>query len=374
MSKKELTCPTNITQSDPLLKIFRSMAVDALLITDLKNIRYFTGFTGSSAVCLYTKRGGFFITDFRYKEQAEKEIGGRRSEVRGQNWEIIIHKNKTLALRKVINKLHIKRIAFEPSISYELFENLKRRGLSTFSLKKALLRLREIKSPDEVAKIKEATRRAEEAFLKVKELIRPGISEIDIAVELEYQLKKLGSRHLPFEVIVASGENSAMPHAKATTRKIMPGDLVLIDWGGEAEGYFSDMTRTFLIKNSRDNSFQEKKNIYHIVKNAQQEALKAISPGVLTNIIDQKARHYIEKRGYGKAFGHSTGHGVGLDIHELPVISQTVKEKLKPGMVFTVEPGIYITGIGGVRIEDMVCITDNGVEILTHLPKGLEEL
>jgi Xaa-Pro aminopeptidase len=300
---------------DPLFKLLRLRTVDALLITDLKNIRYFTGFTGSSAICLYTKKGGFFITDFRYKEQAEKEIGGR-------NWEIIIHKNKTQALKKVINKLRIKKIAFEPSISYEFFENLKRLGLNTFSLKKALLRLREIKSPDEVAKIKEATRRAEEAFLKVKELIRPGISEIDIAVELEYQLKKLGSRHLPFEVIVASGENSAMPHAKATTRKIMPGDLVLIDWGGEAEGYFSDMTRTFLVKTS-NHSYPEKKRIYHIVKDAQEEALRAIAPGVFTNIIDQKARHYIQKKGYGKSFGHSTGHGVGLDIHELPVISLT---------------------------------------------------
>jgi len=370
MSKKEFTF---VHQKNPLLKILRSMAIDAILITDLKNIRYFTGFTGSSAVCLYTKNGGFFITDFRYKEQAEKEIGGQRSEVRGQNWEIIIHKNKTLALRKIINKLHIKRIAFEPSISYELFENLKRRGLYTFSLKKALLRLREIKSPDEVAKIKEAVRRAEEAFLKVKELIRPGISEIDIAVELEYQLKKLGSRHLPFDVIVASGENSSMPHAKTTTRKIMPGDLVLIDWGGEAEGYFSDMTRTFLIKTS-NNSSLEKKKIYHIVKDAQEEALRAIAPGVFTNIIDQKARHYIQKKGYGRSFGHSTGHGVGLDIHELPVISLTVKEKIKPGMVFTVEPGIYISGIGGVRIEDMVYVTENNLEVLTHLPKELEEL
>jgi len=358
---------------DPLFKLLRLRTVDALLITDLKNIRYFTGFTGSSAICLYTKKGGFFITDFRYKEQAEKEIGGRRSEVGGQNWEIIIHKNKTQALRSIINKLHVKRIAFEPSAPYEVFEGLKRLGLYTFSLKKALLRLREIKSPDEVAKIKEATRRAEEAFLKVKELIRPGISEIDIAVELEYQLKKLGSRHLPFEVIVASGENSAMPHAKATTRKIMPGDLVLIDWGGEAEGYFSDMTRTFLVKTS-NHSYPEKKRIYHIVKDAQEEALRAIAPGVFTNIIDQKARHYIQKKGYGKSFGHSTGHGVGLDIHELPVISLTVKEKIKPGMVFTVEPGIYISGIGGVRIEDMVYVTENGLEVLTHLPKELEEL
>ncbi len=371
MSERTITYATNELR-DPLFKLLRLRTVDALLITDLKNIRYFTGFTGSSAVCLYTKRGGFFITDFRYKEQAEKELVANNV-TSATKWEIIIHKNKTQALRSIINKLHVKRIAFEPSISYEVFEGLKRLGLYTFSLKKALLRLREIKSPDEVAKIKEATRRAEEAFLKVKELIRPGISEIDIAVEMEYQLKKLGSRHLPFEVIVASGENSAMPHAKATTRKIMPGDLVLIDWGGEAEGYFSDMTRTFLIKTS-NNSSPEKKKIYHIVKDAQEEALRAITPGVFANIIDQRARHYIQKKGYGKAFGHSTGHGVGLDIHELPVISETVKEKLKPGMVFTVEPGIYITGIGGVRIEDMVWVTEKGSEILTHLPKGLEEL
>ncbi len=349
---------------DRLKKIKNALRIDAILITDLKNIRYFTGFTGSSAICLYTGKENFFITDFRYKEQSKKEV---------KDWDIIIEKKKFSGLKKLVAKMNLKRLGFEPAISYDNFQSLKKLNLRLIPLKKHLHKFREIKTPQEIEKIKRAIKRAEEGFLRIKELIKPGIMERDIAIELEYQIKKLGSGDLPFEVIVASGENSAMPHARSSMRKISPGDLVVIDWGAEAEGYFSDMTRTFLIKPaSDDTSFEEKRKIYHIVKRAQEEALMAVRPGISTTEIDKKARQYIEKEGYGKAFGHSTGHGVGLDIHELPVISMTGRERLKPGMVFTVEPGIYLNSLGGVRIEDMISVTEDGSAILTSLPKEPE--
>ncbi|MFN3740166.1 MAG: M24 family metallopeptidase [Thermodesulfovibrionales bacterium] len=349
---------------DRLKKIKNSLHVDAILLTDLKNIRYFTGFTGSSAICLYTGKANFFITDFRYKEQSEKEVKG---------WDIIIEKKKFSGLKKLIAKINLKSLAFEPAISYDIFQRLVSPGLILLPLKRGLQKLREIKTLEEIEKIKIAIKRAEEGFLRIKELIKPGIMERDIAIELEYQIKKLGSGSLPFEVIVASGENSAMPHARSSMKKISPGDLVVIDWGAEAEGYFSDMTRTFLIKPaSKDPYLEVKKKIYHIVKRAQEKALMAVRPGITGFEVDQKARKVIEREGYGKAFGHSTGHGVGLDIHELPVISMTSKERLKPGMVFTVEPGIYLSNIGGVRIEDMISVKEDGSEILTNLPRELE--
>lgn len=347
---------------DSLKKILKLLHVDGIILTDLKNIRYFTGFTGSSGLCLYTKNRGFFLTDFRYKEQSQREITG---------WEIIIAKKKFNGLKRLLTKLGLRKIAFESTIDFEHFEALRKLKIKLIPLKKKILRLREIKTPEEIEKIKIAIKRAEEGFLKIKEMIKPGVAERDIAVELEYQIKRLGSERLPFEIIVASGENSALPHARSSTRRIKPGDLLLIDWGAEAEGYYSDMTRTFLIKG---NNSEEKIKIYNIVREAQEEALRIIGPGVSTSEVDRAARQYIQKKGYGKAFGHSTGHGVGLEIHELPAITISGREKLKPGMVFTVEPGIYLSGFGGVRIEDMVLVTDHGVELLTHLPKELEEI
>jgi len=187
-------------------------------------------------------------------------------------------------------------------------------------------------------------------------------------LRLEDAIKRQGAMALPFEIIVASGENSAMPHARVTQRKLQPGDLIIIDWGAEANGYFSDMTRTFLIKGSNIN---KKLEIYNIVKEANSRAIKAVKPEVSVSDIDRQAREYINSLGYMKFFRHSTGHGVGLDVHEEPRIASTSRTKVKKGFVFTIEPGIYIPGVGGVRIEDMVYVSDT-LEILTSLPKELE--
>ncbi len=351
---------------EPLSRIIRSLKVDGILITDLKNLRYLTGFTGSSGLGLFTKERRFFLTDFRYKDQSGREVKG---------CEIIIYKRRFPELKRLIERLSIKRLAFEPTITFEMLERLKGFPVRLVPLKRQILRLREIKTSVEIDRIKEAIKRAEEAFLKIKGLLRPGIGEMDIAVELEYQMKRLGSRNLPFEVIVASGINSSLPHARSSTKRLQEGELLLIDWGAEADGYYSDMTRTFIIgplKKVQDSRFEEIKRIYMTVLEAQKRAISSIRPGVRACDVDRGARDYINKKGYGRYFGHSTGHGVGLDIHEFPHISMHSKEGLRPGMVFTVEPGIYISGVGGVRIEDMVLLTEKGYEVLTGLPRDLE--
>ena len=187
-----------------------------------------------------------------------------------------------------------------------------------------------------------------------------------------YWLRKLGCRQLPFEIIVASGPNSSRPHATATDRKLAPGDLLMLDWGGEAGGYYSDMTRTFLIKGGR--GLKGKKEIYTVVLKAQHKALKAVKAGVGVKALDAVARAYIQRKGYGENFGHGLGHGVGLDVHELPRVAAQASGKIRSSEVFTVEPGVYVPGLGGVRIEDMVVARKSGREVLTSLPRALETI
>jgi Xaa-Pro aminopeptidase len=196
------------------------------------------------------------------------------------------------------------------------------------------------------------------------------VRERTIALRLEDRLKKMGCRRIPFGIIVASGENSALPHAVATERKLAPGDLVVIDWGGEAGGYCSDMTRTLLIKGGGGTG--RKRRIYNLVLEANRKAVGTVAPGVQAGRVDSAARDAIEEAGYGRCFGHALGHGVGLEVHELPRIARGRKGRLREGMVFTVEPGVYVPGLGGVRIEDMVAVGQGGAELLTTLPRGLE--
>ncbi|MEW6068976.1 MAG: Xaa-Pro peptidase family protein [Nitrospirota bacterium] len=335
--------------------------LECFLITDINNVRYLTGFSGSSAILLITVQEAFFITDFRYKEQSEKEV---------KEWEIITGKGDLVkTIQNLLKKTGIKKLGFESSVTYKFFAKLSDTGIKLKALEGFIERLREIKNTFEIKKIKEAVRRAENAFLEIKPYIRQGMRERAIALRLEERLKKKGCLHIPFEVIVASGPNSSMPHAKPTDRKINKSDLVIIDWGGEADGYFSDMTRTLLVKGDNIN---EKKEIYQIVLKANKKAISRVLPGVKSEDIDFSAREVIKKAGYGEFFGHGTGHGVGIQIHELPRISWDKKNIIKENMVFTIEPGIYVPGVGGVRIEDMVAVKPEGYRVLTSLPKKLE--
>src|SRR4030043_94101 len=337
--------------------------IDGFLVTDIHNVRYLTGFTGSSAFLLITKKEHIFITDFRYKEQAEKEVHG---------WDFFIQREGMIkVIKNLSRKTGINNLGFESSVSYDVFAALSR-DINLEAVKSLVERLRQIKDIHEINSIREAIRRAESAFLEVKPYIRRGARERSLALRLEDRLKKKGCRNLPFDVIVASGPNSAMPHAKPTERKFTDGDLIIIDWGGESDGYFSDMTRTLFIDSG--NNVTQKKKIYQIVLEANESAIILVAPGKEYQEIDSAARNFIKKYGYGDFFDHGTGHGVGLQLHELPRITRKGRETVKQNMVFTIEPGIYIPGIGGVRIEDMVLVTTDGSEVLTALLKELENI
>jgi Xaa-Pro aminopeptidase len=337
--------------------------IDGFLVTDIHNVRYLTGFTGSSAFLLITKEEHIFITDFRYKEQAEKEVHG---------WDFFIQREGMIrVIKNLSRKTGINNLGFESSVSYDVFAALSR-DINLEAVKSLVERLRQIKDIHEINSIREAIRRAESAFLEAKPYIRRGARERSLALRLEDRLKKKGCRNLPFDVIVASGPNSAMPHAKPTERKFTDGDLIIIDWGGESDGYFSDMTRTLLI--DKGNNISQKKEIYQIVLEANKKATKLVAPGTESQQIDSSARNFIKKSGYGDFFEHGTGHGVGLQVHELPRITRKGRETLKQNMIFTIEPGIYVPGVGGVRIEDMVLVTVDGSEVLTALPKELENI
>lgn len=326
------------------------------------NVGYLSGFKGSSGLILVVEDRNIFVTDFRYKETAEREFR--------DDWDVRIEKDSRIrTIRKLIQGLGIKRLGFESSVSYEMFNALNRCSAALKPLTGAVEGLRAEKDAMEIDHIKEAVKRAEDAFLDIRPYIRPGTKEKRIAAMLEERLKKRGCCRIPFDIIVASGVNSAMPHARATDKKLCAGDLIVIDWGGEAEGYCSDMTRTFLL---RGEGISEKKKMYRIVLNANKQAIAAVRPHIRSRAIDNAARDIIKNAGYGAFFGHGTGHGIGLEVHETPHISWTKMDKIEQNMVFTIEPGVYIPGLGGVRIEDMVLVGSKEAGVLTKLPKDLE--
>ncbi len=352
-----MNCIQTITDS------LKSKGINGILISQITNVRYITGFKGSSGCVLITNKNNIFCTDSRYREQAKLEIKG---------FDVLIEKEEypKAAIEKA-KLLGIKTLGFESSASYHFYRSLLRKGIKIKAVSNFIEDMRKIKDADELILIRKAVKRAESAFLKTKKHIRPGCTERQIALRLEENLKKEGCYSIPFDIIVASGQNSALPHAKPTEKKIKPGDLVVIDWGGEAGGYFSDMTRSFLI---RGRDISKKKEIYETVLKANTQAIYSVTAGLSSTIVDKAARDSIKKAGYADFFGHGTGHGIGLDVHELPRISRVGRESVKPGMVFTIEPGVYIPGIGGVRIEDMVLVEQSGCRVLTSLPKGLEIL
>lgn len=336
--------------------------LDGLLITNIKNIRYLTGFTGSSGFLIITKDKNLFFTDFRYKDQAEAEVTG---------WEITIEKGRrTKLIAGAVKKLAIKRLGFEQSITYEFYDLLKAKIPDVLYPQKNLVEnMRKIKDEEEIISIKKAVERAEGAFLAVKPRIRHGVRERNIALRIEDQLKKRGCKCPAFDIITASGKNSSMPHARPSEKKIEKGDFVIIDWGGEADGYYSDMTRTLLMNGK---GLPDKIKIYETVNNARRKAISSVKQGIKTQDIDAAARDVIKKAGYGEFFGHGTGHGVGLDVHEHPRVSWTGSERVRNGVVFTVEPGIYVPELGGVRIEDMILVKNGKAELLTGLSRDLE--
>ena len=339
--------------------------VDGFIVTNLPNIYYLVGFTGSSGVLVITQKAAVFFTDFRYKEQCTREIKGA---------DVVIIKEsllKEVSQHSIVKSL--KKIGFEEGIKYSNYSMLEKglRGKKFSPLKNKVEKLRKIKEPSEIKTIKQAARIALSSFESIKSLIKPGVMEEDIAIELEYRMKKNGAQGTSFETIVASGPNAALPHAKAGNRKLKDGDTVVLDFGVMYNHYASDTTRTIILGENPTRPETERvgtaHKIYRIVEDAQTSAIREIKPGVPLKELDRIARDIISDAGYGEYFGHSLGHGVGLEIHEAPKVSGKSEDIVTPGMVFTVEPGIYLPRFGGVRIEDMVVVRDKGIEIITKI-------
>lgn len=341
---------------------FFSSNIDALIVENRYNVYYLSGFSGTNGCLLIGKTRNFLITDSRYTEQAKNQC---------KDYEVINQEKDIYnTLFKILKDTDINNLGFEGNYitlkRFSEYEN-KLTGINLVSVKGEIKKLREIKDQQEIKKIKKAARITDSAFSHILDYIKPGISEKEISIELEYFMKKLGASEVSFETIVASGIRSSMPHGTATSKKIEFGDTLTIDFGCIYDGYCSDMTRTVFVGQA-----QEKiKEIYKIVLEAQESAMQMLNPGVVCKDVDLRARNIIEKYGYGKNFGHGLGHSLGLEIHEEPYLSYNSEKVLKPGMVVTIEPGIYIEGVGGVRIEDLTLITENGFENLANSGKKI---
>lgn len=336
--------------------------LDGLLITSDRNRRYITGFTGTAGVVLVTADEAFFITDFRYTEQAANETTG-----------FAIVEHKTPIHEEVANQakeLGLKKLGFEKQhVTYSVFEQYQSVLEAEFVPTSSIIeKLRLIKTDDEIKILKEATKIADAAFEHILSYIKPGVKEIDVSNELEFFMRKQGATSSSFDIIVASGYRSALPHGVASEKEIQSGELVTLDFGALYKGYCSDITRTVAVGEISD----ELKKIYDTVLQAQLRGMDGIKAGITGKEADDLTRDYIKEQGYGQYFGHSTGHGIGLDVHEGPGLSfRNDKQKLEPGMVVTVEPGIYVPNVGGCRIEDDTVVTETGNERLSHSSKEL---
>ncbi len=346
-----------------LRRLIKAEGLESLLVTRREDVRYLTGFTGSAGSLLVSSGRACLITDFRYQLQVKKECAGIPV--------IIQKKDFYSALREAVERAGVSLLGYEESsLTVEALKKMKKEGLRTRGHHDLVPQLRQNKDGQELIYLRTAVRRAEESFRELRKYIRPGVTERELGLKLEYLMRGKGARRAAFDTIVASGSNGAMPHASTTNRRIKKGDLVTIDFGAEAHGYFCDITRTLCI--GRPSARQ--REIHGIVLSAQTAAMKSVRPGIACRMVDAAARTVIREAGHGERFGHGTGHGIGLMVHEGPSISSLSKSSVAPGMVFTVEPGIYIPGWGGVRIEDMVLATESGIKMLTTLPRELEKL
>lgn len=338
-----------------LRQLIAAAKLDGLLVTCMENIRYLTGFTGSAGMVVVVPGDSYFLTDGRYTNQARGEVKGSA---------IMEYKAPLKEVAELVNSLSIKRLGIESDyLVYYSYKRLKGalRGPSVRSTSGLVEELRMVKDRDEVRALQGAANIVEKGLKEVMGFIRPGMSEWDVAVELEHRFKLLGSEKNSFDFIVASGKRGALPHGIATHKRIRNGEMVTIDCGARWMGYYSDCTRTFMVGKPT----RRQREVYQTVLDAQRKAIDIIRPGVKAKEVDGVARNYISGKGYGKYFTHGLGHGLGLAVHEEPRVSEQGLRELKAGMVVTAEPGIYIPDWGGVRIEDMVLVTEEGPALLT---------
>ncbi len=345
--------------------------LSGLLVTHLPDVRYLSGFTGSSAALGITRRSARLFTDGRYRTQAA-------AEVRGPQVEIVTGPPAVAALQWLAAQPGMEFGGFDPTrttvaelsrLRAELPSKLRRTFLTPLAAP-LVEPLRLIKDEDELKLMSAAALIGCELFAHILTVIRPGIREIEIAAELEHQARLRGAEGMSFETIVASGERSALPHGKASTTRVPRKGFVTLDFGIIREGYCSDMTRTVCLGKPTE----DERTAYEAVLEAQESAVAAVAAGVTCGDVDEAARSVLRKAGMADAFSHSTGHGVGLEIHEAPRVGAGQKTRLQPGMVVTIEPGVYWPGKFGIRIEDMIAVTKAGGQVLTPAPKALIEL
>jgi Xaa-Pro aminopeptidase len=340
--------------------------LDGLLLTGLANIRYLTGFSGSSALLVVTPREVVLITDFRYQTQVVEEVGdlARVSIESASLWS---------GLWQQLAHMPVKVLGFETAhMPHRDFQRLVEAGARyqwrpTLDLVETL---RERKDPDEIETILRAAGVATRALEVTLPQVHAGMTELSVAGVLEKALRDEGSEGFPFPSIVASGPRSALPHARSSTRRLEEGDFLLLDYGAEVDGYCSDVTRTVVIGRAND----AHREVYEVVRVANERAASGVRAGMTGRDADAIARQYIDRAGFGELFGHSLGHGIGLEVHESPRLARTAEGVLPVGAVVTIEPGIYRPGWGGVRIEDDVVLGEDGPHILTQFPRELIEL
>ena len=336
---------------------FSAWGVDAFFVSCDVNVSYLSGYTGTESYLFITPKKSYLLTDFRYVEQAQKEARG---------FEIVLR--DTLSYVAIVNRLcqkhHTSRLGVEGQrVSRMLYEDLSKtlKGTRLAPQRDAVEKLRVCKAPVEIKKIKKAIEISALGVRSLQASLAPGMREREIQARLEYETKMLGSQKPAFDIIIAVDPKSSMPHAVTGEEAVKERDMLLVDMGVVYEGYHCDLTRCYFVGKIPP----LKQKIYDIVLKAQELGIRRAKPGIPASEVDRACRDYIHKKGYGKYFGHGTGHGVGLEVHEAPTVSSRSSEVLKPGMVITVEPGIYLPGRFGVRIEDMVLITSRGHEVLT---------
>lgn len=338
------------------------LKLDVFVVSSLTNLRYLTGFTGSNALGVFTRSEIYFITDRRYRDQVQSEVTG--AEI------LICKKNLFQPLKDHDIFQDSKRLAFEAvHLSFRSFSHLrevacKAKYVATENL---IEKITSQKLPDEIQKIRLACETCAKIWPHILPNIRPGMTELDLAAELIYQTYKCGADGIAFEPIVASGHRSAFPHGKASTKTIENGDFVVIDFGCDIGGFKSDITRMVVIGEPSE----KQKDVYQAVKDANALAFRSINANMMASDLDKTVRDEFAANGFETEFSHSLGHGLGLDVHELPRIGEKSKDRILPCQVFTIEPGLYIPDFGGVRIEDDVYLTDTGPELLSRIDREL---
>lgn len=342
--------------------------IDAFLITNPVNVTWLTGFSGESSPLLITREHTLLISDSRFTVQIAEECPELECLIRGTTqtpYEVLI---------QGIEQIGAKNIGFESHyLTVAGYENL-RENLPTVQwkgVKECVETLRMIKDDDELAQIREAIAIAERCFSVMCHLMSPEDSELELVNALDGYVRKAGGREMAFSTIIAVGERAALPHAPPTQKKVNESELLLVDWGVSGKFYKSDLTRVLDVRRTGNSPSEKLQEVHRIVQQAQEAAIAAVRPGAIAKDIDTAARKVIADAGYGDYFGHGLGHGFGLDIHELPGIRPRSETVIEEGMVFTIEPGIYLPGWGGVRLEDDVLVTSEGCEVLTGVRKDL---